>query len=74
MHLLLIEILYSDDIVGPGIKVTETWIVLQNVETVCIFLMLTYKSSITWSPSWEICMQVRKQHLELDMEQHTGSK
>ena len=28
----------------------------------------------TWSPSWEICMQVRKQQLELDMEQQTGSK
>ena len=24
--------------------------------------------------SWEICMQVKKQHLELDMEQQTGSK
>ena len=24
--------------------------------------------------SWEICMQVRKQQLELDMEQPTGSK
>ena len=24
--------------------------------------------------SWETCMQVRKQQLELDMEQHTGSK
>ena len=24
--------------------------------------------------SWEICMQVKKQQLELDMEQHTGSK
>ena len=23
----------------------------------------------TWSASWEICMQVRKQQLELDMEQ-----
>ena len=28
----------------------------------------------TWSASWEICMQVRKQQLKLDMEQHTGSK
>ena len=28
----------------------------------------------TWPASWEICMQVRKQHLELDMEQQTGSK
>ena len=28
----------------------------------------------TWRASWEICMQVRKQQLELDMEQQTGSK
>ena len=28
----------------------------------------------TWPASWEICMQVRKQHLELDMEQQTGFK
>ena len=28
----------------------------------------------TWSASWEICMQVRKQQLELDMEQQTDSK
>ena len=28
----------------------------------------------TWAASWEICMQVRKQQLELDMEQQTGSK
>ena len=27
----------------------------------------------TWPDSWEICMQLRKQHLELDMEQQTGS-
>ena len=26
------------------------------------------------SASWEICMQVRKQQLELDMEKQTGSK
>ena len=28
----------------------------------------------TWPASWEICMQVRKQQLELDMEQQTGSR
>ena len=28
----------------------------------------------TWPCSWEICMQVKKQQLELDMEQQTGSK
>ena len=28
----------------------------------------------TWPASWEICMQVRKQQSELDMEQQIGSK
>ena len=28
----------------------------------------------TWPASWEICMQFRKQQLELDMEQQSGSK
>ena len=28
----------------------------------------------TWPASWEICMQVKKQQLEQDMEQQTGSK
>ena len=28
----------------------------------------------TWPASWETCMQVRQQQLELDMEQQTGSK
>ena len=28
----------------------------------------------TWPASWEVCMQVKKQQLELDMEQQTGSK
>ena len=28
----------------------------------------------TWPASWETCMQVRKQQLEQDMEQQTGSK
>ena len=27
-----------------------------------------------WPASWDICMQVRKQQLELDMEHQTGSK
>ena len=29
---------------------------------------------ITWPASWEICMQVKKQQLEPNMEQQTGSK
>ena len=28
----------------------------------------------TWPASWEICIQVKKQQLELDMEQQTVSK
>ena len=28
----------------------------------------------TWPASWEICMHVKKQQLELDMEQQSGSK
>ena len=28
----------------------------------------------TWPASWETCVQARKQQLELDMEQKTGSK
>ena len=28
----------------------------------------------TWPTSWEICMHVKKQQLDLDKEQQTGSK
>ena len=36
---------------------------------------LTVWITKNWKPfSWEICMQVRKQQLELDMEQQNGSK
>ena len=30
--------------------------------------------SATWPAFWKICIQVKKQQLELDMEQQTGSK
>ena len=33
-----------------------------------------WEYQITWPASWETWMQVRKQQLELDMEQQTGSK
>ena len=33
-----------------------------------------WESQTTWPASWETSMQVRKQQLELDMEQQTGSK
>ena len=34
----------------------------------------SWKYQNTLPASWEICMQVKKQQLELDMEQQTGSK
>ena len=33
-----------------------------------------WECQTTWPAPWETCMQVRKQQLELDMEQQTGSK
>ena len=38
------------------------------------FLENYQKYQTTWPASWEICMQVKKLQLELDMEQQTGSK
>ena len=37
-----------------------------------IFRRWEYQTTLP--ASWEICMQVKKQQLELDMEQQTGSK
>ena len=34
----------------------------------------SWEYQTTWPTSWKICMQVRKQQLELDMEQQIGSK
>ena len=41
----------------------ELWKILKEME-----------NQTTWPASWEICMQVKKQQLELDLEQQTGSK
>ena len=42
--------------------------------TNCAKFLKRWEYQITWPASWEICMQVKKQQLELDMEQQTGSK
>ena len=34
----------------------------------------TWEYQSAWPASWETYMQLKKQHLELDMEQQTGSK
>ena len=43
--------------------ITTNWKILKEMEC-----------QTTWSASWEICLQVKKQRLELDIEQQTGSK
>ena len=44
------------------------------ITTNCGKLWKRWEYQTTWPTSLEICMQVRKQQLELDMEQQTGSK
>ena len=44
------------------------------ITTNCGKFFKRQESQITWPASWEICTQVKKQQLELDMEQQTGSK
>ena len=44
------------------------------ITTNCGKFFKKWEYQTTWPASWEICMQVRKQQLELDMEQETGSK
>ena len=50
-------------------KALDCWIT-----TKCAKLLKRWEYQATLPASWEICMQVRKQQLELDMEQQTGSK
>ena len=44
------------------------------ITTNCGKFLKRWEYETTWPASWEICMQVRKEQLELDMEQQTGSK
>ena len=44
------------------------------ITTNCGRLWKRWKYQTTWLASWEICMQVKKQQLEPDVEQQTGSK
>ena len=51
------------------LKPLTVWITIN-----CGKFFKRWEYQTTWPDSWEICMQVRKQELELDMEQQTGSK
>ena len=44
------------------------------ITTNCGKFLKRWDYQTTWLASWEICMQIKKQQLELDMEDHTGSK
>ena len=44
------------------------------ITTNCGKFSKRWEYQTTWPTSWEICMQIRKKQLELDMEQQTGSK
>ena len=44
------------------------------ITTNCGKFWKRWEYQTTWPASWEICMQVKKQQLELDMEQQTSYK
>ena len=44
------------------------------ITTNCGKFFKRWEYQTTWPASWEICTQVKKQQLKLDMEQWTGSK
>ena len=50
-------------------KALTVWITIN-----CGKFWKRWEYQTTWPASWEICMQVGKQQLELGMEQQTGSK
>ena len=63
--------------VGP--RKTSTSVVLTTPLTVSITIdcgkfLKRWEYQTTWPASWELCMQVKKQQLKLDMEHHSGSK
>ena len=51
------------------LKPLTVWITI-----ICEKFWKRWEYQTTWPASWEICMQVKKQQLEPDMEQQTGSK
>ena len=51
------------DYTKPFVWITTNWKIFKEIE---------YETTLT--ASWEIYMQAKMQQLELDVEQHTGSK
>ena len=62
-------------------KKTSTYALLTTPKPLTVWITTNYgkflmrwECQTTWTASWETCMQVKKQQLELDIEQQTGSK
>ena len=55
-------------------RVGHDWALTVWITINCGKFWKRWEYQTTWPASWEICTQVRKQQLELDMEQQTGSK
>ena len=55
------------------IDYTKAFDCMDHIQTMEIFLK-RWEYQITLPVSWETCVQDKKQQLELDMEQQTGSK
>ena len=55
--------------IWAGLRGFAVWII-----TNCGKFLKKWECQTTWPASWEICTQVKKQQLELDMEQRIGSK
>ena len=81
LHIHIYTYMYPSGLVVPGhvvhlitynlrtLKPLTVWII-----TNCGKFLKTWKYQTTLPASWEICMQVKKHQLELDMEQWAGSK
>ena len=60
---------------------TSTFALLTTPKSLTVWITTNYgkffkrwEYQTTWPASWEICVQVKKQQLELDMEQQMGPK
>ena len=68
---------WENSAVATGLEKVSFILIPKNVQSTVIttnWKILRWEYQTTWPASWETCMQVRKQQLELDMEQKTGSK
>ena len=61
-----------------GVTKSRTWLSnwtdLNGVKEITLYLIANGVKEADLPASWEICMQVKKQQLELGMEQQTGFK